>query len=95
MDKTPDAVRRRVGLLFLTIALILLLLGMTVLKRPLGKGIVFLLYWLACIAFTGLALLNALLDMVIVGSRARRERNDLAKRTLTGEHAGEPEESRE
>jgi hypothetical protein len=85
MDKSPDTIRRWVGLSFLGVALGLLILGVTVLAKPLGRGVGFLFYWLACFVFTALALLNAILDFLIVRSRARRQQQDLARHVLTGE----------
>jgi hypothetical protein len=82
MPEDTDLLRRRIGFGFLAIALLQLVLGFTILKTLLGQGLLFVFYWLACIGFTILALLNALLDMFIVRSRARREENDLAKGVL-------------
>lgn len=91
MERSSDSLRRRVGTAFLLTALVLLLLGLTVLRGALGKGLLFIFYWLVCMGFTALALLNALLDLLIVRSRARREQRDLASRVLAGrdEDAGE------
>lgn len=60
----------------------MLLLGQTVLKESLGQGIVFVLYWLICIALTGLAFLVALLDFWIIRRRGRVEQQDLLKEAM-------------
>lgn len=86
MEKSSDALRRRAGLVFLTTALVLLVLGLTVLQSVLGKGLLFIFYWLGCMAFTGLALLNALLDLLIVRGRARREQRLLLEAHMTVPH---------
>jgi hypothetical protein len=82
MEHSADSGRRRGGLLFLGIALVLLTLGLTVLKSRLGTGILFLLYWVVCFGFTALAMLTALLDAWVVRTRARSQQQDLFKRTL-------------
>jgi hypothetical protein len=82
MHQSPDTLRRRIGLAFLGIALGMLILGLTLLGSVLGKGFLFLCYWLVCILFTTLAFLNAALDLVIVRSRARREQAQLLKQAL-------------
>ena len=79
---TPADDRRRWwGSFFLAGAASLLICGQTVLK-PYLEEVGYLLYWLACIAFTWLALLTALLDFWAVRRRSRQERNELVRRTL-------------
>lgn len=85
-----DARRRWFGLLFLLLAAGMLIWGQTVLKPHL-RGLVFIAYWLGCFAFTGMAMLTALLDLWIVRTRSRRERRELIERTL-GEFAPPPED---
>lgn len=76
MQTPEDARRRWFGAMFLTIAGALLIWGQTLLK-PYLEGALFILYWLACFALTGLALLVALLDI-----RATRKRTEAAHRDL-------------
>lgn len=76
---TPfDLWRRRLGLIFVGGALLMVVLGFTVLATRLA-GLAFLAYWLACAALTVLALGTALLDLLIVNARAREERKALAQ----------------
>jgi hypothetical protein len=81
MPDVADARRRWFGLLFHLLAAGMLIWGQTLLKPHL-RGLVFVVYWLGCFAFTGLALLTALLDLWIVRLRSRRERRELLERTL-------------
>lgn len=73
--------RRGVGILFLVAALLMLVLGQTVLKDRL-RDLGFLGYWLTCFGLTGLAVLTALLDMKENQRRLRQERRDLLETTL-------------
>lgn len=61
----------------------MLIWGQTVLQPHLGKGLGFLLYWLICISFTGLAVLTALLDVLAIRRRIRDQQRDLIERALT------------
>ena len=74
-----DFRRRWFGVFFLLIAAGMLIWGQTILK-PYLEGIGFVLYWLACMAFTGLALLTALLDIWAVRRRTREQQRDLLQR---------------
>ena len=89
MPANPADVRRRwFGVFFLLIAAGMLIWGQTILKSYL-EGIGFVLYWLACMAFTGLALLTALLDIWAVRRRTREQQRDLLQRIFD---EGEPNE---
>lgn len=81
MLEPVDARRRWFGLFYLLIAGGLLIWGQTILEPHLGRGIWFVLYWLTCLIFTGLAILTALLDLVVVRYRSKKERSDLLKQT--------------
>lgn len=72
---------RIAGLVFLSIALILAILGQTVL-RPQLDGLVFLFYWITCLVALGLAVAIALLDILLVRHEARREQIELLRQTL-------------
>ena len=62
---------------YLLVAGALLVWGQTVLEPYLGRGLVFIAYWLVCFLFTGLAVLMALLDLWIVRRRGRLEEQRL------------------
>jgi hypothetical protein len=81
MMSPVDARRRWFGLLFLLLAGGLLLWGQTWLK-PYLHGLVYVVYWLACFVFTGLAMLTALLDARAVRRQARQQQRELAERAL-------------
>ncbi|HTL57960.1 MAG TPA: hypothetical protein VL361_19885 [Candidatus Limnocylindrales bacterium] len=73
--------RRWLGILFLCSALLMLLAGETVLKDRL-HDLVFLIYWMSCFGFTGLAVLTALLDAKENQRHLRQERRNLLENTL-------------
>lgn len=62
-------------------ALTMLVLGETVLDGRLPP-VVFLLYWLLCIALTALAMAVAILDVWALRTRARREQRALFEAAL-------------
>ena len=74
-----DARRRWFGVFFLLIAAGMLIWGQTILK-PYLTGIGFVVYWLVCMGFTGLALVTALLDIWAVRRRTREQQRDLLQR---------------
>ncbi len=79
MDATAG--RRWFGVIVLVAALLMLLLGQTVLRSEL-RGEVYLLYWLGCIALTALAMLIALWDFSVVRRRSRQAERALLHTTL-------------
>lgn len=81
MPNSSDALRRWLGLFFLAIAFGMLIWGQMVLKDKL-HGIGFLVYWTGCFFFTFAAIITALLDMRATRKRARREQQDLLRKTL-------------
>ena len=81
MTRPRDPIRRWVGLSFLTIAVGMLAAGLTVLETRL-KRIDFLLYWLVCFVFTGLAAMTALWDASVVRRQSRLEQQRLVQETL-------------
>ena len=81
MSGPADARRRWFGLLFLLIAGGMLVWGLSVFGGRL-KGLTFIIYWLICFLFTGLALLIALLDLLIVRHRQREEQRDLIVKAI-------------
>ena len=84
-----DSRRRWFGVFFLIIAAGMLIWGQTFLK-PFLEGVGFVIYWLACMGFTGLAMLTALLDVWAVRRRTRDQQQDLIRHIFDdGESAGE------
>lgn len=81
---TPmDARRRWFGSMFLLLGLGLLIWGMTWLSDYLVKHpLMFVIYWASCALCTGLALINALLDMMIMRKRTREEQISLAEKSF-------------
>lgn len=81
---TPtDARRRWFGSFFLIFSLGMLIWGVTLLNGWLMRHpFIFVVYWTACALCTGLALLNALLDMIIMRRRSRDAQIELANRSF-------------
>jgi hypothetical protein len=81
---TPtDARRRWFGSFFLLMALGSLVWGITLLNGYLMRHpVLFVCYWAACALFTGLAMINAMLDMMIMRRRTRDEQMHLAERSF-------------
>jgi len=73
--------RRVLGSLFLLTAVVMVLLGQTVLEECL-RGLNYVLYWMACVIMTGLAVLTALLDVRAIQQRSRRDQYDLLTSTV-------------
>jgi hypothetical protein len=73
--------RRWFGILFLGCAVMMLVVGQTILQNRL-RDLAFLVYWMICFAFTGLAAAVALLDARENRRRLRQERRDLLQTTL-------------
>jgi len=73
--------RRWFGALVLLAALGMLIGGETVLKGKLD-GLAFIIYWLVCFGFTGLAILIAILDARALRRRTHQEQHDLFEKTL-------------
>ncbi|PYJ58602.1 MAG: hypothetical protein DME24_15645 [Verrucomicrobia bacterium] len=74
-----DARRRWFGVFFLIIAAGMLIWGQTILKPHL-EGAGFVIYWLACMGFTALAMLTALLDVWAVRRRTRDQQRELLRK---------------
>ena len=77
--------RRFFGSIFLILASGMLILGQSWL-RPILEGVVFVVFWLCCFVFTGLAMLMALLDFRAIRKRAIHEQRDLVKHAFHDEH---------
>ena len=81
MGLDATARRRWIGALALGAALGMLVAGETILKGRL-QSTGFLVYWLICFVFTGLAIVVAFLDAHALQHRTRREQRDLFEATL-------------
>src|SRR2546429_3523169 len=88
-----DARRRWFGVFFLIIAAGMLIWGQTFLK-PYLAGVGFVIYWLACMGFTALAMLTALLDIWAIRRRTRDQQRDLL-RQIFDENDSEREDPRD
>ncbi len=73
--------RRWFGGVALGAALLMLILGQTVLQKSLN-GLAFLLYWLLCLVLTGIAVLVALVDARAVRLELKREKRELLEQTV-------------
>ena len=73
--------RRLIGALVLLAALGMLIAGQTVLKGKL-QNLVFIIYWMVCFGFTGVAILIALLDARALQRRTHQEQHELFEATL-------------
>ena len=82
MAELTNSRRRKTGVVFLGVALLMLILGFTVLDNYL-KGFSFIIYWLSCFAFTLSAATVALLDIAMVKARSREEQRQLLEETLS------------
>jgi len=88
-----DARRPWFGMFYLIVATGMLIWGQTFLKPHLvGAG--FVIYWLVCMGFTGLAMLTALLDIWAVRRRTRDQQRDLLQQ-IFDENDSEREDPRD
>jgi hypothetical protein len=81
MDLDATARRRLFGAIVLGVALLMLILGQTVLEGRL-KGVVFLAYWLICFIFVGLTFVVAFRDVRAIQNQVRSEQRTLLESTL-------------
>jgi hypothetical protein len=81
MDSNTGIRHRKRGMIFLIIAVLMLIVGETVLRSSLTKG-PFILYWTVCFAFTGMAILFAFLDVAGVQRNAREQQRELLEKTI-------------
>jgi len=81
MDSNSGIPHRKRGMTFLIIAVAMLIVGETLLRSFLGK-IPFIIYWMVCFVFTGLAVLFAFLDVAGVQRQAREQQRELLEKTI-------------
>jgi hypothetical protein len=81
MDSGTGIRFRKRGLGFLVAAIVMLVLGETLLRQSLAK-VPFILYWMVCFVCTGLAILFAFLDVAGVQRQAREEQRELLEKTI-------------
>jgi hypothetical protein len=81
MGLGPTARRRWFGAIVLDVALLMLILGETVLKRKMSD-VAFVLYWLVCFVLTGVAIVVAFRDVKAVQNEVRSEQRTLLESTL-------------
>lgn len=95
MDRTKINTRRIAGGLALLGALGLLICGETVLKAQL-KGVVYILYWMACLVLTTIAIIAAFMDVRALQRRTRREQEALIEEAFQamGKKPGKPGQGR-
>jgi uncharacterized protein YlxW (UPF0749 family) len=73
--------RRWFGGAVLGAALLMLILGQTVLQRSL-QGLGFLVFWLLCLALTAVAVLVAVIDARASRTELKREKRELLEQTV-------------
>lgn len=81
MRSKADIRRRWFGAIFLLVSIGMLVAGQTVLSErlsPLG----FIVFWLACLVCTCLAILVALIDVWVIRSRSREEQRAFLDDTI-------------
>jgi membrane protein implicated in regulation of membrane protease activity len=93
MNINPNQPSRRAGLIFLILACVMLLLGLTVFGKSL-TGLGFLAYWLGCLALTLTAMLMAVREMREIRRQNREEKIGLMEQAFDGVTA-EVKEARE
>jgi hypothetical protein len=81
MDSNGFFPQRKRAVIFLIIAVGMLILGETVLRSSLQK-VPFILYWMGCFVFTGLAIVFAFLDVAGVQKQAREQQRELLEKTI-------------
>jgi len=78
---TGETRRRRLGMISLAVAVLMLIAGETMLRNRLGT-VAFVIFWLICLVFTGLAILAAYLDVSALRRRTQEEQRALLEKTL-------------
>lgn len=91
MNRNPKNLRRGFGAVCLLAAIGMLVAGETVLDGKLAP-LAFLLYWLGCTMFTGLAIVAAVADVRAVRREMRDEQRALIAATLKNAETKAPPE---
>lgn len=81
MDNNTLISHRKRGMVFLAVAVVMLVLGETLLRQSLTK-LAFVLYWLVCLVCTALAILFAFLDVNGIQRQAREQQRELLEKTI-------------
>ena len=81
MSLKPEQSRRWTGGIILTVAVLMLIAGETLLKGSLSP-LLMLAYWLACFGLAAVAMIYAVVDASAVARQTAEERRELAARTL-------------
>jgi hypothetical protein len=81
MESNVVLPHRKRGMTFLIIAVVMLILGEMVLRHSLN-GVPFVLFWIGCFVFTGLAIVFAFLDVAGVQRQAREQQRELLEKTI-------------
>jgi len=81
MDSNGFLPHRKRGMIFLIAAVVMLILGETVLRSSLVK-VTFILYLMGCFVVTGLAIMFAFLDVAGVQKQAREQQRELLEKTI-------------
>jgi hypothetical protein len=81
MSLKPQQRRRWTGAVILGIALLMLIVGETLLKGSLNP-LLMLVYWLACFALAAVAMIYAVVDASAVARQTAEARRELAARTI-------------
>jgi hypothetical protein len=81
MQNARDARRRWFGLFFLAVAAAMVIWGQTVFE-PYLRGVGFIAYWALCGLVTVCAIGTALLDLIVLRRRARREQRELFRKSF-------------
>jgi len=81
MGLGPTARRRLFGAIVLGVALLMLIIGETVLKGRMSD-VAFVAYWLVCFVFTALAIVVAFRDVKAVQNEVRSEQRTLMESAL-------------
>jgi hypothetical protein len=82
MASKADVHRRWLGVFSLLAATGMLIAGETLLRNRLSST-AFLVFWVMCFVFTGLAILVAFLDVFAVRRRIREEQRELFENTFS------------
>ena len=83
MADKRDIRRRALGAFFLVVSVVMLIAGETLLgDRLRSHPVEFLVFWMGCFVFVGLAFLMALLDLAVVRRRTREQQRELLESAM-------------